>query len=710
VTRWRCQSDPSCCILIGVISLNAIFRVLAATGGAALFALLVGGAPSGWDDPYLDVLLGFRKPVPVAEELLLMPISDASQRESPADPGPVDIIWTLAEVGAERVLLPRSWNSETVVGSRSSSSSAAGLSARLDREFDRIDENIATLFEAIRIGAIDPTEAERFVSELRRLVAESKTRIYDDPGDGAATQESSLDDLIATFGGDRVGMNLSDLGVSLPRYPSVTAEPIPPGGRDDSAGFRRLTAASIGRYISLSHRLAENLAARENEGYFDELAPADRPRAILARVRELRGGVSAHPSLARVKAWRAAVDGYNEAVGALIAGEAQALLTARFEALEGATEGLEEETAAQIREMRQEFDEAFTSLRADYVAVVAARRELSAAVAGSFVVLQDDIGDDDRVAAVNSALVGEHLRAPFGWTRTALLAAIGLLVGLLLSPFSFRTAIALSPAGLLVGAMAFPVLFLVGDVWVEPGSAVGALFAATGATLLVAGLFAGRVERVLAGRGAYRLPPHALRRVTRRGYLPMTETGRRPAVAVVVAREAKDRSRAVDLPSFQRAVSQRIRQVGGVILGEDGFTVVSAFPAPAYDRARSGTALDPADTRLASYACSVVKELVAKPLPGGVAIRCGVELGDLLFYLSPIGGYRASGRALRYAHRFCDLARTYRHPALFGESVVAACGPGGDAPRFQEAGQLVLATGGGRFPFYRLTETDPPSP
>jgi hypothetical protein len=696
-----------------VISVNALLRVLAAAGAAALFALLFGGAPGKWEDPYRNLLLTHRKPVPVARELLLLPMGDPAQGVGSAAPGRADLIWTLAELRAERVLLPPSWASGNAADA-DPSPSTDGIASRLDREFDRIDENIATLFEAIRIGAIDPTEADRFVNELRRLVSESKSRIRDGVEDGTDPQESSLEGLISVFGKDRIGTEPSDLGVSLPRYPSATARPIPPGGGDGVAGLRQLDTASIGEYISLRDRLAEELAVLEGEGYFDEVDPADRPSALRTRLRALREDVSARPSLSRVEAWREAADGYHHSVGILLDPEAEARLTARFVALEGATEGIAEETAAQIRGMRRDLEAAFTSLRADHAAVVAAREELSDAVAGSFVVIQEDgIGDDERAIAVNGALVGEHLRVPFGRSRVALLAAIGLLLGVLLSPFSFRTAFALSPAGLLVGAIIFPALFLAGDVWVDPASALGTVIAATGGTLAVAGLLAARTERVLAGRGVYRLPPRRAGRVARRGHLPKPETGRRLAAALVVAPEGRDGSRAVDLASFHRGVARRIRQLGGVVLGEDGLTVIAAVPAPVPARVsgRAGGASRPesADTRLAAHACAVVKELIAKPLPGGVAIRCGAEVGELLFYLSPIGGYRASGRALRYARRFCDLARKHRYPALFGENIVAACGPGGDARRFQEAGRLTLPNAEGGYPFYRLTETDLPS-
>jgi hypothetical protein len=693
-----------------VISVNALLRALAAAGAAALFALLFGGAPGKWEDPYRNLLLTHRKPVPVARELLLLPMGDPAQGVGSAAPGRADLIWTLAELRAERVLLPPSWASGNAADA-DPSPSTDGIASRLDREFDRIDENIATLFEAIRLGAIDPTEADRFVNELRRLVSESRSRIREGVEDGTDPRESSPAGLISVFGKDRIGTEPSDLGVSLPRYPSATARPIPPGGADGRAGFRQLTAASIGEYISLVDRLAEDLAVLEGEGYFDEVDPADRPSALRTRLRALRGEVSARPSLSRLEAWREATDDYHQSVGILLDPEAEARLTARFAALEGATEGIAEETAAQIRGMRRDLEAAFTSLRADHAAVVAAREELSDAVAGSFVVIQDGIGDDERALAVNGALVGEHLRVPIGRARVALLAAIGLLVGLLLSPFSFRTAVALSPVGLLVGAIIFPGLFLAGDVWVDPASALGSVIAATGATLAVAGLLAARTERVLAGRGVYRLPPRGVGRVTRRGHLSKPETGRRLAVALVVAPEGRDGSRAVDLASFHRGVARRIRQLGGIVLGEDGLTVIAAVPAPVPASGRAGGAYRPesADTRLAAHACAVVKELIAKPLPGGVVIRCGAEVGELLFYLSPIGGYRASGRALRYARRFCDLARKHRYPALFGENIVAACGPGGDARRFQEAGQLALPNAEGGYPFYRLTETDLPS-
>ncbi|MFO7780307.1 MAG: hypothetical protein R6W94_01625, partial [Spirochaetia bacterium] len=283
------------------------------------------------------------------------------------------------------------------------------------------------------------------------------------------------------------------------------------------------------------------------------------------------------------------------------------------------------------------------------------------------------------------ALAGEHLLAPVAWKRTLLLTAAGLIVGIVLAPFRFVVAAALSPAALLLVAALFPALFLAADIWVDPLSVaavlLGAIFAATAA----AGLSQWSVERTISGK----------------------QTGRRRTAVVVVAPENGRKAGA--LAAFHRATSRRIRQLGGVVVGEDGSTVFAVFDAPQAERATGGESQQADDARLARGASAAAKELVSATLPAGITIRCGVEVGELQFYVSPIGGYRATGRPITYARRLCDLTHKLRCRALFGDSVVSAIRDEGDGRRFQEKGKLVVRGARDRYTFFSFTEIDPPS-
>ncbi|MEX2444872.1 MAG: hypothetical protein WD492_14825 [Alkalispirochaeta sp.] len=691
-----------------MIFVNLVARILAATVVSFVLSLLVGDASSSWDNSYRDVLVRVRDPVPVSRELLLVAGSIPVQPESGDDPGPVELMWLLAELGAERVLLPASWLPADLSATGGSESDSK-VTSRLDEEFTRIDENIAELFNAIRIGSVEPSEAERFIEHLRQLVADSKARIQEGLSRKSGSSGVSAENVIDAFGSDRVAMELSDLGVSLPSYPSAVAIPIPPSEKSEDQQFRRLPFSSIRRYVAQANRFIARLSRLEEAGYFDEADPRNQPSIMRDHLRSLRTELYEEPTESRLAAWRHSVDRYFEAVGGLIDADMQHRLIERLETLE-ATENLDDDSATQIRAMKQELETTFATVRQEYAELIALRKELSQAVEESFVILEDEpvptggVSEVERRAVTaNSVLVGEHLYVPTGWNRTFLLTAVGLLIGIILAPFRAVIAVALSPAAFVLGAAVCAALFVVSDIWIAPVAVVTVTVGATGAVIVATGFSQGRVKRTLAGRAVDRLPWKRMSRTMLRGGLSKNETGRRRAAIVAVAPEVTGENRPAVLRSFHRAISRKITKRGGIVFGEEGLTVFAAF-----DTMQPGN-----DIGLAEHACAAVHELVLATFPAGTSVRCGVEVGDVVFYVSPIGGYRATGPTVTYARRLSQLARKYHHHALFGNSVITACGDDeavGNPRHFQEQGKLAVSTTGDQYAFFSLTEIDRPAP
>jgi class 3 adenylate cyclase len=318
----------------------------------------------------------------------------------------------------------------------------------------------------------------------------------------------------------------------------------------------------------------------------------------------------------------------------------------------------------------------------------------------------------------NSVLVDKHLLAPIGWYRIFMLTAAGLLLAIMLAPFTVAKTGILAPALLILVSALFPALLLFGDIWFDPISVTTVLIGSTVASVVAAMVSQWSVERTLTGRAVYRLPSPLLKQAFRRGGLPNKARQRRSATVVVVAPVARfepdapgDRGREADEPaSFHKEIARRIRKLGGVVLGEEGATILALFETPgATDHFLDGRRRS-AHAGLARDACETAKELLSASLRGSYALRCGVDLGELMFYISPIGGYRATGPAITYARRLCVLARKHGRRVLFGEGAAAACGKGIEEPRFREEGKLVLPGDRERYAFYSLTEIDPPSP
>jgi hypothetical protein len=719
------RSNPSSCILTVVIDVRLILRILAVTAVAFAVSFLsaLGSIPLAED--YFAAVTALRDPIPVARELLLVQYTRGSQSRTGSALEPADLLWTLAEFRAERVLVSPSVEPRNGPSDRSSDLDSE-FQYRLDQEFTRIDDNIVALFEAIRIGSIEPREADRFIQQLRELVANSKSRVEDgvqQSADGGASWE----DLIGAFGGDRVATDLASLGVALPRYDWADTLPVPPREADGTLGFRRVSSSSIRRYISVEDRLSARLDSLEEAGYLDETAARYRPSVLRDHARSLRRELYEEPTERRVMAWREARQQYFEAVAEVIDTDSENRLIERLGTL-GETPDLEEESAAELRDIQEDLAGEFGALRSDYATLSALRDQLSEALGGSFVILDSgepavdrvSLGSPDAVwldgltegeyqaAIANSSLVGEHLRSPDRWYRILLLTGAGFVVGLMLAPFRAGVSVALSPVIVLPAVTLFPVLFLVADIWIDPISAVMVLVGAVVASAAGAFISQSGVEQTVTGRAALRIPLRVFRRTIRGGSLPADVRGRRRAVVVAIAPET--RGEANDLDLFHRRVSVTVRRLGGMIVGEEGPTVFAVFETSPGDHAVTDGSPHAGDVGPTDIISATVKKLTTAPENRGTPVRCGVEVGELLFYVSPIGGFRATGRAMTYARHLGHLARKHSCHALFGAGVVSACRDDVETLRFQERGRLSAQAGGEPYAFYSLREIDPPSP
>ena len=124
-----------------------------------------------------------RLPAPEAPELLLVQVGSRDDHSALGPLELADCVLTLKEMDADKVLslLPTERPSGTGAASPERRKS---LEARFEKEFSLIDKNIATLFEAIRLGSIRTKDTSRFVQELQALVQLSKTRLLSETIDG----------------------------------------------------------------------------------------------------------------------------------------------------------------------------------------------------------------------------------------------------------------------------------------------------------------------------------------------------------------------------------------------------------------------------------------------------------------------------------------------------------------------------------------------
>src|SRR5208283_2087679 len=134
---------------------------------------------AGW---IYDTLLRVKPSVPAAPALLLIDLD----QQATADAGPwpwsrdllADGLVALKEMDASYAVLDLPLGQKSAPGLDPSALREA-LPAALDREFQQVEENIQSLFDAIRRGSVRPQDSPRYVSDLIGLTAMEKTRLRD---------------------------------------------------------------------------------------------------------------------------------------------------------------------------------------------------------------------------------------------------------------------------------------------------------------------------------------------------------------------------------------------------------------------------------------------------------------------------------------------------------------------------------------------------
>ncbi|OHD72261.1 MAG: hypothetical protein A2177_09600 [Spirochaetes bacterium RBG_13_68_11] len=153
--------------------------------------------PSGW---IYDAVFRLRPPAAASREILLLDVDDRAVAVTGAWPWTADVIADglvqLKEFEADRVVfdLPLP---ETAAAASSAVSPA--VNEAFDREFLLIGENIRTLFDGIRRGAVLPKDSPRFVDDLIGLVDTAKARLLGGIGKGDTDPDALLAGAMSAF-------------------------------------------------------------------------------------------------------------------------------------------------------------------------------------------------------------------------------------------------------------------------------------------------------------------------------------------------------------------------------------------------------------------------------------------------------------------------------------------------------------------------------
>jgi adenylate cyclase len=195
-----------------------LFFVLPFAAAAVAGVLGRVGALAPLDGRAYDRQIALRPGPPVPRDILLVDID--------AVPGSLaallaDGLVTLKEMGARTAVLdlPLAQKSAPALDP---SVLRQTLPNALDTEFSQMEENIQSLFDAIRRGSVRPRDAARYVSDLVALVAQAKGRLFSAAMGIARDDDARLGQAAAFFG--RVYVPLELLPEPDPTIPADLAD------------------------------------------------------------------------------------------------------------------------------------------------------------------------------------------------------------------------------------------------------------------------------------------------------------------------------------------------------------------------------------------------------------------------------------------------------------------------------------------------------
>jgi hypothetical protein len=150
-----------------------IVSFLPAGGIAALLCTVMAGPRLG---RLYDLLLLLRPPPPVSRELLIIDTAGPGENilDNILEPqAAASALLTMLELDAAALILQ-----VPVLGlSAGGSAGEEEIVYRFDEEFGLLSRNIRSLFDAIRVGSVAPSEAARYVGELVELSERGKERL-----------------------------------------------------------------------------------------------------------------------------------------------------------------------------------------------------------------------------------------------------------------------------------------------------------------------------------------------------------------------------------------------------------------------------------------------------------------------------------------------------------------------------------------------------
>jgi hypothetical protein len=683
-----------------------LFSWCSALGITLLLHYALAGPRLG---PFYDALLDFRTQPPVSREILLIETDEVVE---PADM--FSVLMTLSEMGASELLIE-----VPLLGSGSGMvETGKEFSYRINDEFNLLEKNIRSLFEAIRMGLVSPVESPKYVENLVELAERGRDRLnaaivrQDEPGSVIAAQAAAVfgraltaADLRPEPAGDIpwYSQPRPDRDGVLRRIAPVTEHKmehivyhvlIPreieydfPLDRDgniliekylpEKNPFRRLTLNQFRNYDQTGKVLARLLKDAEALGVYTQTVPERIPLILYNHAEKLKEELISDPNALKHAAWINARAEYIASLDEFLYGPAEMNMVNGYEELI-ATEKLDAAGTARLQILRDDLIRAFVDMREKHRELFGLHTLLARELDSSLCIMgpmfpAPGIPVSSALLA-NALLTGRcitpgHSKFIILWSLMVsffILACIHRLRPILL----FITGLAVA----LLCAVVFGFSFIISGYWIDPFIPAAAILGGT-LFLCVCG-FCISYGRMLRFRLAYTglVNNNMLKRLVKMGRPPLSETLSAQAVIIAVKNAGMSGREDRDSPleaahaaaEFRREFSRIFRRHGALILGIENDIALACFGSP--PQRLCGEAV----THPAALAIPCIREIFNNPLTADW--HSGIEAGECSFSWSEETGYTAHGRPMIRARIFTSLAVRYQVQAIIGETARKSSG------------------------------------
>jgi len=666
--------------------------LICAVGMAFLANFYLSGPKLG---PVFDFLMDFRPLPPASEEILIIDTEEFTES------GDIfSVLMTLTEMKASNLVF-----TARVLGTTPVTGTESEIRRQFYEEYALLGSNIRNLFEGIRTGSVQPSQAPVFVNKLVELNEQSRERLlavlidrdenllraiaafgnyqeadtkpeYDwdgklrrvKPVDIETAREHPVYGSIKNrFAVSRVSNTEYGKSLVLLDYNNNELEiPLDRDGNIITPGpgiFRSINISFFREYEEACRSMRAIMKEANDLGVFSRTLPEKSPLILEDYALTLREELLKAPDSEKRAAWIKARENYFNSLEDFLSGTAESRIVRGYEEVIAGEKTLKQEGIAKLVNMRNEIIRVFAAMRANYSELLRLHRLLSGELFSSFCIMGPKENTMYSALLANALITGGYITPAYFLYTLYLSIAVSFFILLII--FRLRPGLLLF-LGIFLSAFAAFVFgghFVYTAYWIDPTVVFVSSISGTLVVFMCKRVTLSR--RAIYFRRAYgaAVSHNVLKDLINRGKPNITETSVTSA-AVIVIRDfnllnREDYEKSTEAGRAQKSYYETVKKAafhyGAVIAGYHGDTVIVCFGSP----------LDYVSEPVVK-AYTMVKQLLDSDK---VSWRFGIDAGKCTFSWSPETGFTVNGRPVGRAKILASKNARFDTRALVTEII-----------------------------------------